>query len=210
MQIRLRGTTPQLLIFGLQQQTLYASSATRTVARNRVTQGSGQRSQLIQQQARAFVLSTTCPATASRQNKQQIIRTFSMSSSASSSVPAAPGWDLKANPFPQARRDESAGRTYKSAKEGGKEVKVSDPYMWLEEPPSQSAETQRFVEAQAELTSSYIAKNKDREAFKKKVEENFSYPRIGIPVLKNNERFYLHYNSGLGESTGFGSGRTHA
>jgi prolyl oligopeptidase len=41
----------------------------------------------------------------------------------------------------------------------------------------------------------------DREAFKKKVEENFSYPRVGLPALKNNGRFYLHYNSGLDPQT---------
>jgi prolyl oligopeptidase len=78
----------------------------------------------------------------------------------SSSTSTAPGWDVKSNPFPEANRDESAGRTYKSKKEG--EVKVSDPYSWLEQPPSQSQMTKEWMEKQVELTNKYIKLNRER------------------------------------------------
>ena len=107
----------------------------------------------------------------------------------------APGWDLKATPYPQARRDETASKTYKSKKQG--EVEVKEPYIWLETPPSQSPETKIWVTEQAAFTQKYIDQNPDREEFKKKIEENYSYPRIGLPVLKRNGKYYLHYNSGL-------------
>ncbi|KDN48433.1 hypothetical protein K437DRAFT_255543 [Tilletiaria anomala UBC 951] len=107
----------------------------------------------------------------------------------------APGWDLKARPFPQARRDDQASKTYTSANKGS--VTVPEPYVWLETPPSQSLETKKWVQEQADFTQAYIRQNPEREAFKEKVEQNFSYPRINIPVKKKNGKFYLHYNSGL-------------
>ncbi|CAO1618043.1 unnamed protein product [Parajaminaea phylloscopi] len=107
---------------------------------------------------------------------------------------AAPGWDLGARPFPQAKRGDVVD-TYKSKKDG--EVKIADPFRWLEQPPSQSPETKKWVEEQADFAQAYIKEYKPRAELKKRIEENFSYPRFSCPSLKYDGNFYYSYNSGL-------------
>lgn len=107
---------------------------------------------------------------------------------------AAQGWDLSKRPFPEARRDNTVD-TYESQKDG--EVKIADPFRWLEQPPSQSAETKQWVEAQADFAQAYIQEYKPREDLKKRIEENFSYARFSCPSLKHDGNFYYSYNSGL-------------
>ncbi|KAK0540046.1 hypothetical protein OC835_000844 [Tilletia horrida] len=106
----------------------------------------------------------------------------------------APGWDPKTKPFPQARCSDDV-ETFKSAVSG--KVDVADPYKWLEIPPSKSAETKDWVEAQAEYAQDYIKGYPDRAAFKKRVEANMSFPRFSCPSLKGDGAYYYSFNAGL-------------
>ncbi|KAK0558926.1 hypothetical protein OC861_006794 [Tilletia horrida] len=121
---------------------------------------------------------------------------MSSSSPAAAAARLAPGWDPKAKPFPQARRTDDV-ETFKSAKEASGEVQVPDPYKWLEQPPSKSEETKAFVEAQAAYAQEYIKGWPYREAFKKRVEANMSFPRFSCPSLKGDGAYYYSFNAGL-------------
>ena len=77
--------------------------------------------------------------------------------------------------YPAARRDDSVVDVYKSAKQG--EVKVHEPYRWLEEPPSKSQETKTFVEAQEKLTREFLEQDKNRDKLRAKLTENWNYAR---------------------------------
>lgn len=115
-------------------------------------------------------------------------------STTSAATAAAPGWDLAKNPFPSAKRSEHQD-TYTSKANG--QVKVADPYQWLESPPSQSKDTKQWVEAQAAFAQSYITGYPQRDLIKKRLEETFSYPRFSCPSLKYDGNFYYSYNAGL-------------
>lgn len=111
----------------------------------------------------------------------------------------APGWDPIANPYPQARRSNDV-HIYKSSKYG--EVKVEDPYFWLEIPPSESKETKEWTTAQAAFTEAYSKDCHDREEMKKRLEANMNYARYGSPSRTGQEPgqegdYYYSYNSGL-------------
>lgn len=148
---------------------------------------------LLQRRAPRLSLAPTATATTTALGRA-LIRPMSTAN--------APGWDPVARPFPSARRDDALGREYHSQKVkdqsgGDGKLWIKDPYAWLEAPSTTSAETKAFVDAQAQFAQAYVDRNSDREAFKQHVEASFSYPRIGVPVRKNNGKFYLHYNSGL-------------
>lgn len=114
----------------------------------------------------------------------------------SSSATNAPGWSTNPNPYPPARRDDKASQTYKSAAKGS--VTVPEPYVWLEQPPSQSQETKEWVHAQAKLTQTYIdGCQPDLDILKSRIEKNFDYARFSCPSLKGNGRLYYSFNSGL-------------
>ncbi|CAO1616571.1 unnamed protein product [Sympodiomycopsis kandeliae] len=115
----------------------------------------------------------------------------SMSSSASAN---APGWDPVKNPFPTARREDHID-VYKSKEHG--QVKIADPYRWLETSPAHSQETQQFSESQAAFFAKYLEGYAPREAFKERLKQTFSYPRFTCPSLKYDGNFYYNYNSGL-------------
>lgn len=106
----------------------------------------------------------------------------------------APGWDISKKPFPPAQRGDQVD-TYKSAAQG--EVKIADPYRWLETPPNQSPETKKWVESQADFAQSYIQQFDGRDELKKRLEASFSYARYSCPSLKYDGRFYYNFNSGL-------------
>ena len=59
--------------------------------------------------------------------------------------------------YPNVRRDESAITDYHG-------TKISDPYIWLEDPDSK--ETEAFVEQQNAITMPYLADCETREKFK--------------------------------------------
>lgn len=110
----------------------------------------------------------------------------------------APGWDPVKSPFPSARRSDHVD-VYKSEKHG--EVQIADPYRWLETPANQSEETHNFSKAQADFFAKYIEGYAPRDAFKKRLEQTFSYPRYSAPSLKYDGNFYFNYNSGLESQT---------
>lgn len=114
----------------------------------------------------------------------------------SSSTSNAPGWSTQPNPYPTARRDGSTSLTYKSAAKGS--VTVPEPYAWLEQPPSQSAETKDWVLAQAKLTQNYLdGCQPDLDILKSRIQKNFDFARFSCPSLKGDGRYYYSYNSGL-------------
>lgn len=146
------------------------------------------------------VIQRTCSFHPLLANPAQSIK-YRMSSKANdqSSGKNAPGWDLIANPYPPARRSDDV-HIYKSAKHG--EVKVQDPYFWLEIPPSESKETKEWTTAQAAFTDAYSKDCHDREEMKKRLEANMNYARYGSPSRKGSEPgqsgdYYYSYNSGL-------------
>ncbi|SPC61970.1 related to Prolyl endopeptidase [Ustilago sp. UG-2017b] len=108
----------------------------------------------------------------------------------------APVWSTQPNPYPPAHRDEKASQTYKSAAKGS--VTVPEPYIWLEQPPSQSEETKEWVHAQAKLTQTYLDDcQPDLDILKSRIEKNFDFARFSCPSLKGDGRYYYSYNSGL-------------
>jgi prolyl oligopeptidase len=72
-------------------------------------------------------------------------------------------------------------------------TKVADPYRWLEK--ADDPETQRWAEAENALTHSLL-EGPPREAIKKRLQELYDYPRVGLPEALNGRYFYTR-NSGL-------------
>ncbi|EJU06084.1 hypothetical protein DACRYDRAFT_19397 [Dacryopinax primogenitus] len=101
-----------------------------------------------------------------------------------------PPWDPKTTPYPSARRSTHVD-IYKSVAKG--EVRVPDPYNWLEE---NSKETEEWVEKQVEFTGKFIQQG-PREQLYKAIKENFNYPRFSMASKKNDGNYYWYYNSGL-------------
>lgn len=118
--------------------------------------------------------------------------------------PQAPGWDPKKTPFPQARRCDKVF-TYKSQEKG--EVQVADPYHYLEVPPSQSAETKAFCDAQAAFTQQYLDQCKDFKEVRQTLDKVVNYPRFSTPRSvgpSDDVTFYYTFNNGLdAQSTWF-------
>ena len=107
-------------------------------------------------------------------------------------VPAR--WSPQTHPYPAARRSDAA-TTYKSAKHG--EVRVPEPYDWLEKPPSESAETRTWTEAQAAYTQNFLEACSDTATLRERLEKNWDYARCSAPSRKRDGRYYYSYNSGL-------------
>lgn len=99
-----------------------------------------------------------------------------------------------ASPYPPARRSD-ASTTYKSKAHG--EVVVPEPYDWLETPPSQSAETKAWTEAQAAYTAAYVQNCADKPALQQRLQQNWDYARTSAPSLKADGYYYYSYNPGL-------------
>ncbi len=73
-------------------------------------------------------------------------------------------------------------------------VQVKDPYRWLENPDS--AETKAWVEAQNEITFSFLEQISEREKIKDRLTKLWDYEKYGIPIKKGNRYFYSK-NDGL-------------
>ncbi|KAH0836753.1 prolyl oligopeptidase [Lanmaoa asiatica] len=95
------------------------------------------------------------------------------------------------NQYPPARRSDHVD-VYKSEKQG--QVRVADPYQWLEEPTD---ETDAWTSAQDAFTRSYIDKNHDRAKLEKEIRANTDYEKFSAPALKHDGKWYWYYNSGL-------------
>jgi prolyl oligopeptidase len=73
-------------------------------------------------------------------------------------------------------------------------VKVADPYRWMED--VDSPETRTWVEAQAKLSSDYLAAIPGREQIARRLKEIFNYERWRAPEKRGSQWFYRH-NDGL-------------
>lgn len=75
-------------------------------------------------------------------------------------------------------------------------TKVDDPYRWLEQDVRESEEVAAWVEAQNELTFSYLKQLPGRESIEKRLTELWDYEKIGAPS-KHGGRYYFYRNDGL-------------
>ncbi len=73
-------------------------------------------------------------------------------------------------------------------------VHVPDPYRWLE--ALDSEQTRRWIEAQDELTSRYLADIPAREAIDRRLTEVWNYEKFGVP-FRRGERYFFTRNDGL-------------
>ena len=103
-------------------------------------------------------------------------------------------WRPAEHPYPFARRSD-ASSVYQSERLG--QVSVPEPYDWLETPPSQSAETAKWVREQAAYTSNFVSQCPHAPELHKRIEANFSYARMSAPSRKADGRYYYTYNPGL-------------
>lgn len=73
-------------------------------------------------------------------------------------------------------------------------VKVPDPYRWMED--LNSPELKAWIEAQNQLTYSYLERLPIREHLRKRIAALWDYPKTTIPRLEGGKLFYRK-NSGL-------------
>ena len=73
-------------------------------------------------------------------------------------------------------------------------VQVLDPYRWLEDPDSD--ETKAWVEAQNQVTFSYLNEIPVREQIKQRLTQLWDYEKFGIP-FKEGDRYFYFKNDGL-------------
>ncbi|MBD1900337.1 prolyl oligopeptidase family serine peptidase [Trichocoleus sp. DQ-A3] len=73
-------------------------------------------------------------------------------------------------------------------------TKVSDPYRWLEDPDSD--ETKAWVEAQNQVTFSYLNEIPVREKIKQRLTQLWDYEKYSLP-FKAGDRYFYFKNDGL-------------
>lgn len=73
-------------------------------------------------------------------------------------------------------------------------LKVADPYRWLEDPDSE--ETQKFVDAQNELSKPYLESCEEWKNINSKLTNLWNYPKYNCPYRKGNNYFF-YMNTGL-------------
>ncbi|MGG6267761.1 prolyl oligopeptidase family serine peptidase [Leptolyngbya sp. AN03gr2] len=73
-------------------------------------------------------------------------------------------------------------------------VEIADPYRWLEDPDSE--ETRVWVEAQNQVTFSYLEQIPARESIKQRLTQLWDYEKYSIP-FKRGERYFYFKNDGL-------------
>lgn len=74
------------------------------------------------------------------------------------------------------------------------DVKVADPYRWLED--DRSAETGEWVKTQNKATEAYLSRIPFRDAIRKRLTELWNYEKFGAP-FKEGEYTYFYKNNGL-------------
>ena len=121
------------------------------------------------------------------------------------------------NRYPPARRSDHVD-VYKSEKHG--EVRVHDPYQWLEQ---NTEETEQWTTAQEKFTRQYLDQNPERKDLEDQIRNNMDYakvrrvflvfrrvltcailliPQFSAPSLKEDGRWYWYYNTGLQAQSG--------
>jgi prolyl oligopeptidase len=98
------------------------------------------------------------------------VRPNTRSISASATIMAPTPWTP--GTYPATRRSDHVD-IYKSASKG--EVKVADPYQWLEE---YSEETDNWTTAQQEYTRAYLDKNPDRQKLENVFRASMDYAKV--------------------------------
>lgn len=73
-------------------------------------------------------------------------------------------------------------------------VQIPDPYRWLEDPDS--GETKAWVEAQNQVTFSYLNEIPVRSQIKQRLTQLWDYEKLGIP-FKEGVRYFYFKNDGL-------------
>ena len=73
-------------------------------------------------------------------------------------------------------------------------TEVADPYRWLED--DNSVETEAWVEAQNEVTYSYLEAIPFRDQINERITELFDYQRVSAPN-KHGDYYYYYKNDGL-------------
>ncbi|WP_199333676.1 prolyl oligopeptidase family serine peptidase [Oculatella sp. FACHB-28] len=73
-------------------------------------------------------------------------------------------------------------------------VQVGDPYRWLEDPDSD--ESRQWIEAQNQVTFTYLNDIPARESLKQRLTQLWNYEKYGIPFKRENRYFYFK-NDGL-------------
>jgi len=73
-------------------------------------------------------------------------------------------------------------------------IQVPDPYRWLEDPDSD--ETKTWVEAQNQVTFSYLNEIPVREQIKQRLTKLWDFEKYGIP-FKEGDRYFYFKNDGL-------------
>ena len=77
-----------------------------------------------------------------------------------------------AHRYPPARRSDHVD-VYKSEKHG--EVRVHDPYQWLEQ---NTAETEQWTTAQEKFTREHLDSNPDRKELEDEIRKNLDYAKV--------------------------------
>src|ERR1700722_4108506 len=103
----------------------------------------------------------------------------------SSSAPSAVD-EVSALAYPPARRVEQTDDYFGT--------KVNDPYRWMED--VDSAELKTWVDAENELTQSYLAQVPGRDTMLARLMELTNFERYTAPARRGSRYFYAH-NSGL-------------
>jgi prolyl oligopeptidase len=71
---------------------------------------------------------------------------------------------------------------------------IKDPYRWLEDPDSE--ETKSWIEAENQITFTYLSKIPARERIKQRLTKLWDYEKYGIPFKEGDNYFYFK-NDGL-------------
>ncbi|TBU27685.1 prolyl oligopeptidase [Dichomitus squalens] len=141
-------------------------------------------------------ISLRAPPTAVAQShiRRAVRQTFSTRRLVSTFHPLA----MPANPtpwvpnrYPPARRSDHVD-VYKSEKH--REVRVHDPYHWLEQ---NTDETEQWTTAQEKFTREYLDQNPERKDLEDQIRNNMDYAKFSAPSLKNDGRWYWYHNTGL-------------
>ena len=75
-------------------------------------------------------------------------------------------------------------------------VKVTDPYRWLEEDVRESDRVKEWVDAQNQVTFSYLESLPRRQAIEQRLTELWDYAKFGTP-FRYAGRYYFFRNNGL-------------
>ncbi|KAF8495236.1 prolyl oligopeptidase [Russula emetica] len=81
---------------------------------------------------------------------------------------------------------------YQSESQG--EVKVPDPYAWLEK---DGEERKRWLASQEALARKLLDSHPDRAMLEEEIRSSTDYEKFGLPSLRDDGRWYWSYNSGL-------------